>query len=562
MKRFNFLVFIILAPFFINAQIVKELSFDADINSAKIYLNNAELTRTHSVRLSAGQNKLIFTDLSPLVDDKSVRISIDNNAVDILMISTSTNYLVDDNKKPAISKLQDSIVFITAKLQSYSDLLDAYKIERDLLITNKSIGGQDNGVSIQELKETADYYRVRILDINTKVSAVNAKVAVLQKDKNRIQSQLNVLNAQSSYARKEVTVLIESDIAITTNIELTYLVSNAGWSPVYDIKAISTDEPITLIYRAKVFNNTAIDWDNIDITLSTNDANLDNAKPQLTPWYIQASSPIVTTGSSGRYYNKANATPQVYQQANVANLDNNYGYDDNDNGVGGVGDNTTMVYDAAVPVLSYEFEIDKKYSIPADDLPYLVDISEEELPATYKHFAVSKLDPGVFLIARIVGWESLNLIDGPANIFYAGSYIGKSFISTGTVKDTLDVSLGRDSKVIVNLKKLNNYSSTQFIGGKKTTTFAYQFEIKNNHQSPITLEISDQIPISQSDDVEVKMIEVSDGDVNNTTGEVVWLLQLAPGETKKIPFTFSVKYPKNTTVPLIQNSRQQVRYFN
>ncbi|MBN2663397.1 MAG: mucoidy inhibitor MuiA family protein [Bacteroidales bacterium] len=560
MKRFNLLVFIILAPFLFYAQNVKDLSFSADINSAKIYLNNAELTRTKSVRLSAGQNKLIFTGLSPLVDDKSVRISIDNNTVDILMISTSTNYLVDDNKKPAISKLQDSIVLITAKLQNYSDLLDAYKIERDLLLTNKSIGGQDNGVSIQELKETADYYRVRILDINTKVSDINRKVSDLQKDKNRIQSQLNVLNAQSSYIRKEVTVLLETDVALTTNIELKYLVNNAGWSPVYDIKAISTDEPITLIYRAKVFNNTAIDWSNIDITLSTNDANLDNAKPQLTPWYIQASSPIISTGSSGRYYNKASATPQVYQQSNVANLDDNFGYDNAD-GVGGVGDNSTMVYDAAVPVLSYEFEIDKKYSIPADDMPYLVDISEEQLPATYKHFAVSKLDPGVFLIARIVGWESLNLIDGPANIFYAGSYIGKSFISTGTVKDTLDVSLGRDSKVIVNMKKLNNYSSTQFIGNKKTTTFAYQFEIKNNHQSPITLEISDQIPISQSDDVEVKMIEVSGGDVNITTGEVVWLLQLAPGETKKIEFTFSVKYPKNTSIPLNQNSRQQVRYF-
>lgn len=520
-------------------------------------MNSAELSRTKNVRLSAGQNKLIFTGLSPVLDDKSVRIAVANNNVDILMISTSLNYLTYDDKKPRIKRLQDSVEMINEQLQDYSDLLDAYKVERDLLLTNKSIGGQDNGVPIQELKETADYYRVRILDLNTKVSDINRKVSKLQTERSNIKNQLNVLNSQSSYVRKEVTVLLETDIAVTTNIELKYIVYNAGWSPVYDIKAISTDKPITLIYRAKVFNNTAIDWDNLDITLSTNDANLDNAKPQLTPWYIQASSPIIASGS-GRYYSKTSA-PQVYQQANVANLNNDYGYDNNDDFYNG--DNTTMVYDAAVPVLSYEFEIDKKYSIPANDKPYLVDITEEELPATYKHFAVSKLDPGVFLIARIVGWESLNLIDGPANIFYAGSYIGKSFISTGTVKDTLDVSLGRDSKVIVNLKKLNNYSKTQFIGSKKTTTFAYQFEIKNNHQSPVTLEVSDQIPISQSDDVEVKVIELSDGDINNTTGEVTWEMELAPGETKKIKFTFSVKYPKNTTVSLNQNSKQQLRYF-
>jgi len=554
MKKIKLFVLLILIPFIFNAQVVKEQTISADINSAKVYLNNAELSRTTSVRLSAGQNKLIFTQLSPVIDDKSVRVTVDNNTVDILMISTTTNYLVDDNKKPEIAILKDSITMISTKLQNYRDLLDAYSVERDLLITNQSIGGQNNGVSIQELKETADYYRTRIIDLNTKVSDINRKVVILNNDKSRIQNQLNTLNAQSSYIRKEVTVLLETDIAATINIELKYLVNSAGWSPVYDIKAISTDEPITLIYRAKVFNNTAIDWKNIDITLSTNDANLDNAKPIITPWYVHASVPITTSGSAYGSRAKAGA-PQVYQQSKVTNLADDFDYDD------GLGADPSMVYDAAVPVLSYEFDIDKKYTIPADDKPYLVEITEEELPATYKHFAVSKLDPGTFLIARIVGWESLNLIDGPANIFYAGSYIGKSFISTGTVKDTLDVSLGRDSKVIVNLKKLNNYSRTQFIGNKKTTTFAYQFEVKNNHQSTVTLEISDQIPISQSDDIEVKVVEISDGNLNETTGEVTWLIQLEPGETRKIGFTFSVKYPKNTTVPLQQNSSQQVRYF-
>ncbi len=559
MRRISVLVLLIVAPLFFYAQAIKEFTVKTEISSATVYLNNAEISRQKSIRLSAGQNKLIFTELSPSLDDKSVRISVDNSTVDILMITTSTNYLSNNDKKPEIKKLQDSIILINNKLQEYADLLDAYKIEKELLLTNNSIGGTNNGVSIQELKETADYYRTRILDINTKVSKINKNIAKFKSDKSRISNQLRTLNAQATYVRKEVTVILETNNALATDVTLTYLVSNAGWSPSYDIKATTTDDPINLIYRAKVFNNTAIDWKDIDITLSTNDANLDNAKPLLSPWFLTEFSSYDDydqySGSSSKTMKKGYATPQVYQQTNTANLADDFG------NVAGDDDLANMVYDASVPVLSYEFEIDKKYSIPADDKPYLVDIVTEELPTTYKHFAVSKLDPGTFLIARITGWEELNLIDGPANIFYAGSYIGKSFISTGTVKDTLDISLGRDSKVIVNRKKINKYSSTQFIGNKKTTTFAYQFEIKNNHQSPITLEISDQIPISQSDDIEVKVIETSDGEVNNTTGEVTWLLQLAPGETKKIIFTFSVKHPKNITVPLIQNSNQQIRYF-
>ncbi len=530
----------------------KEIKLKSNVSSATIYLNSSEITRKKSVRLYNGRNKLIFTGLSPSIDDKSVRVTVEEN-VEILMISTSVNYLVDDEKKPEIKELKDSLQIIDIKLQENNDELDAYKIEKELLKSNQKIGGENTGVSIDELKETADYYRTRILDINKRMTKIKRESSKLSKKRNRIQNQLNVLNSNSSYARKEVTVLLETEKTMTSEVVLNYLVYNAGWSPVYDIRAIDTDKPIDLIYRAKVFNNTSIDWKNIDITLSTNDANLDNAKPKLTPWYLREAAQVSRVQSGT--YNKKNAPPQMYQQRQDANLE--------DEIVGGnvLNLEENVVYDAAVPVLSYEFKIDKKYSIPADDKPYLVDISDKELSAVYKHYAVSKLDPAVFLIAKVVGWEELNLIDGPANIFYSGSYIGKSFIYTGTVKDTLDVSLGRDSKVIVNRKKINKYSSTQFIGNKKTTTFAYQFEVKNNHQSRVELQISDQIPISQSDDIEVKLIEDSGGELNNTTGEIKWKVNLAPAETKKIEFKFSVKYPKDISVPLIQNKTQQIRYF-
>ena len=515
-------------------------------------MNSAEISRVENITLKKGQTILVFDGLSTELDDKSVRVTI-GNSVDILQISTNINYLVKDKDKPKIIILNDSLKKIDINLQNFTDELNAYEIEKDLLLANMEIGGSDNGVSIEELKETADYYRNRIMEINKKVSEIRLLSKKYKADKERIKNQLNELNSKSSYSRKEVRILVESSSSLTTNLTLKYIVNNAGWSPVYDLKSENTDSPISLVYRAKVFNNTGIDWDNIKLTLSTNDANISNSKPILSTWFLREAATVQSNMTTGRGY---------YQQSVQPVQNQSYALDTKAGGIAVSDDVSDFEYEAAVPVLSHEFEILKKYSVPADDKPYLVYIMEEELNADYKHYAVTKLDPGVFLLAQITGWEELNLIDGPANVYYAGSYIGKSFITTRNVSDTLDFSLGRDNKVIVTRHKINKYSSSQFIGNKKKTTFAFRYELKNNHNTAIDIELSDQIPISQSDDIEVKIIETSNGEVNETTGEVVWKIHLEPGELKKIEFTFSVKYPKNINVPMGQKRSQNIRYFN
>ena len=550
MKNLFILILVISFPLLFNGQIIEEKKISTDISFATVYLNSAEISRVTNITLKKGQTLLIFEGLSTVIDDKSVRVTIGND-IDILQISTSINYLIKENDKPQIKILNDSLEIIKISLQVYTDELDAYRIEKDLLLSNMEIGGSNNGVSIDELKATADYYRSRIMEINKKVTKISQLSQKYQLDKNRIQNQLNELNAKSSYSRKEVRILVESNKTINTDLTLKYMVNFAGWSPVYDLKAKDTDSPISLVYRAKVFNNTGIDWENITLTLSTNDASVSNSKPILSTSYLREVATV--------YGNMYKGTGYVQQSNQPVQAPSDFG------GKYNVSDDEISIdfeYEAVVPVLSHEFEITKKYSVPADDKPYLVYISEKELDADYKHYAVTKLDPGVFLLAQITGWEDLNLIDGPANVYYAGSYIGKSFISTRNVSDTLDFSLGRDNKVIVTRHKINKYNSSQLIGNKKKTTFAYSYELKNNHKTAIDIVLSDQIPVSESDDIEVKIIEISNGEVNETTGEVVWKVHLQPGELKKIEFTFSVKYPKNISVPMTQSKSQNIRYFN
>jgi len=191
----------------------------------------------------------------------------------------------------------------------------------------------------------------------------------------------------------------------------------------------------------------------------------------------------------------------------------------------------------------------------------MIDIEKHKLPASFRHFAVTKLDKGVFLLGRISGWQDLNLVDGYANVYFKGTFLGESLIKTRNVKDTLDLSLGRDEKVLVTRTKLKEYSSKQLIGTKLKETLSFELVAKNNRKNSIDIEILDQIPISKNSEIEVKDMELSGAEYNPVTGEVKWKYNLKPGESKKMILTFYIKYPKNQTIEVENMKQRAVRKF-
>jgi uncharacterized protein (TIGR02231 family) len=552
MKKLIFLILVIWGSFHAKSQEETKLYVDSKIESAIIYLNGAEVEQNGKVNLQKGNNLIVFRGISPLLNPKSIRVSSEAE-ISILSISTKTNYLTKKNELPLIKKLKDSLQIAEDALIASRDELDAFNIEKDMIQSNKSIGGSNNGVPVNDLKNSADFFRLRVQEINKNISKLAKKIKDLEILTGKYRNELNETNSRSSYSESEILILASSEIAGATNIKLQYLVSNAGWVPCYEIKADDLSKPIELVYKAKVFNNTAIPWDNINITLSIADPSISITKPDMQPWYLDYYTKNYSYNKGNQGYmqniitdkkeisqNEEQILP-IYQEQNIQ-ISGEY-------------------EELDIPDLNTEFNIKSKYSIPSDDKPYMIDIEKYNLPASFKHFAVTKLDKGVFLLGRITGWQDLNLVDGFANVYYKGTYLGESLIKTRNVKDTLDLSLGRDEKVLVTRSKLKEYSSKQLIGPKLKETLSFELVAKNNRKDAVDIEILDQIPISKNSEIEVKEMELSGGEFNPVTGEVKWKYNLKPGESKKIILTFYIKYPKNQTIE-IQNMKQRaVRMF-
>lgn len=541
------------------AQDEKEKKVTTDIKSAIVYLDGAEIHRAKKVNLEKGRTKLIFTGLSPKFNSSNIQVTTTNN-VQLLAISHRIDYLTNVEEKPKVVNLRDSLDLMNQKNIELANEKDAYSIEKDMMLQNKSIGGNDNGVSVAELKQAADLYRARIMEINKAIAKIDRSVNLNNKTISRINSELFQANAKSNYSRGEITLLLEADIAKSTEIELKYLVSNAGWTPSYDIRAEDINQPIKLEYKAFVYNNTDIDWDNINFRLSTADPTLSATQPKLSPWYLNYKSQYSYNKSKRSTYNPYQQKASIQQEQKQAffyedgNLSNAEGwagnayFNGNENTVANIPESDFE--DISVSELSAEFEIKRAYTVPSDNKPYIVDVTEHELPTMYKHYAVPKLDKDAFLLARITNWQDLNLIEGTANIYFGGTFVGQSFIETRNVSDTLDISLGRDNKVLVTRTKLKDYSSVKYIGSNRKEVHAYRMVIKNNRKVPIDIEVLDQVPVSQDSDIEVSTEEKSEADKNDLTGELKWTFNVDPNQSKTIDLRFSVKYPKNKPITI------------
>ncbi|HHG83754.1 MAG TPA: mucoidy inhibitor MuiA family protein, partial [Bacteroidetes bacterium] len=196
-----------------------------------------------------------------------------------------------------------------------------------------------------------------------------------------------------------------------------------------------------------------------------------------------------------------------------------------------------------------EFSISIPQDIPSTGQKEQVSIQNSELAALFQHYAVPKLDKDAFLVARVTGWENLNLLSGPVNIFFEGTYVTEAYLDAEITSDTLDFSLGRDKKVVIQRELLKDYNKRRSIGANRVRTFGYEITVRNTKSTPIHLQLLDQVPVSQDERITIKAIELSKAAHNEATGKLTWDLDLQPASTQKLKLIFSVKYPKKSIVP-------------
>ncbi len=517
----------------------KEINVETKIKDVTVFLRGAELHREAEVQLNAGNNLLKFEGLERNLDGNSIQVG-GNKEFTIVSVNHAANYMQDPTISPKFRTIQDSLTDMEFKLELRKRFLSVYENEKKLILANMEVGGSQTGLDVEDLIEVADLYRTRLKEIEMKMLDISEEQKEFQTTVDRLNRQLNKLNANRYKGTTDIVVRISSKVRTTAKIFLSYVVYEAGWLPVYDVRAKDLKSPVNLIYKGNVWQNTGEDWDNVDLTLSTGNPSVSNTAPTVRPWVLQfgyANGNFLRGRSSNKrmVMNSAEAYADDLEEAESEKMD-------------------FAVVAAPPPVVvnnsgvSTEFKITIPYTIVADGEYYAVEIQSHELPATYEYFVAPKFDKDAFLMARVTDWDQYNLLSGEANIYYEGTYVGNSYLNASTTKDTIDLSLGRDKGVIVKREKIKDYGQNQVIGGNRKTTLGIRITVRNSKGAPVSILVHDQIPISQQKEIEVNTIETSGAEYNETTGALKWRMNLGAGQSESVELKYQVKYPKDRTI--------------
>ncbi len=196
------------------------------------------------------------------------------------------------------------------------------------------------------------------------------------------------------------------------------------------------------------------------------------------------------------------------------------------------------------------FELATPYTVINDGKNRAVDLKQEDIPAIFEYFGVPKLDKNIYLIGHIPNWIDYNLMEGEVNLYYEGTYLGKTLFSLSNAEDTLHLSLGHAKGISTVRNKVKEFSKRQILSDKKTASSAFEINIRNNKKFPINLVLEDQLPISAEKEITIENPLYEGAQLEEGTGKLTWKFNLDAGKDKKLKLSYTVKYPKTYRVQI------------
>ena len=501
------------------------------VKEATIFSNQAQITRTQSVKLSKGENLVKFVGLERGILANSIQVS-GNNGITIISVNNRVEATDKKSQSPEVKSLLDSLKIIQRNESLGREYVRNLTAEKNMIMYNKSASGKD-GFNVDNMFDLAQYYRINLNKIDALKYDKNQELTKLRADRNSINIKLRELGYEANTSVMNVTII--SDKSQTVSMKLVYVVNNIGWTPFYEIKTDGIGSTVKAICKAKIYQNSQVDWSNVKLSLSTTTPTNFGAVPTVHPWVLKFRN------NQRRYKSKGKA-----QQSSSYGWQSNSSYPQVAESVSYEKSLSLKNYTTATNhIVSRQFDIALPYSIKGRNGKAVVELEDFELKADYLYYAAPKYNCNVFLIANITDWEQYNLLPGTASLFLEGSYVGNTFINPNETSDTMSLVLGKDESIIIKREKIKDLTSRTLIGGKKKIDMGIQITVKNKKKVDIELILEDQVPITSNEKIEVNVKNVSGAKREESTGRLTWKQTIKSNESKVYKIRYEVRHPKN-----------------
>ena len=526
----------------------------ASLDRVMVYLSGAHLYYSEQVNVQAGNNVFIFENISGSIQENTLQANTKGGT--LMEVNTQIRYKEKKSIAPiyakAIAQVLDSLEENEYHLLQVANQLSALEQEKKMLLNHPLINGKSQRDSLPLLKSSMEFTREKLSEILNLELKWKRRKDSFEKEKNRLNlrhEELSLLqNGNLNDTRlaaepiHQILITVYAEQAGLALINFNYFIANANWVPSYDLLANASNKQIAIKYFAKISQTSGLNWRNANLSLSSSNPMELNIKPNLANWYIG-----FYEYQQMKQKALSNAARPLQKQT-VRTTDNLHESDMEAERY--VAQKSLSEYiQISENLIRTEYAIKLKYDIDCDGKFHKVMIKEQQIPIELVFAAVPKLSSESYLMGKISGWEDLQILPGAGRIYFDGAFVGETYLGDQSNTDTLQLNLGRDKSMVVNRKKIKDKTKIKTLENEKIETRTIEILVRNTKSQSILIDIEDQIPVSQNpNEIKVTLIEANGAKLDETSGLLTWNLKIASKETKKISFTYEVRYPKNKVV--------------
>ncbi|MEG4015644.1 MULTISPECIES: mucoidy inhibitor MuiA family protein [unclassified Microcoleus] len=540
--------------YLLNQDNIKTL--ETRICEVTVYTDRALVTRRGTVSLAGNERELAIASVPATLDTESVRATgAGTVAVRLLGVRTETVFSsepVGDRTAELTQQIQE----LQTQRRGINDKITARKIQLKFVegLSEKSVGFFSSSIAKQQvgLNETGELLNFLGTNYLKYVSAIaqhERQQRELDKQIEALQQQLRQVHTPHSQQSFNIIVAIEPSGSGNFELEVSYVVMRARWTPLYDLRVNTTNNQINLNYLAEVNQNTGEDWTGVALTLSTAKPGMGMLPPKLECWYVdilRSKSPPAAefyragmTRSMASYDSKvgANEVPlAMMTEPSVSAAPE------------------PIEAQTATAQISKEggtvsFQVGRNTKIPSDGTPHKVTIFSENYPFQPEYIAVPRLVSFAYLQAVVVNpLTGATLLPGKANIFRDNTFVGSMQLENVSPGQEYKLNLGIDEGLKIERELVERQVDKKLIGQQRRTSYAYRLNVTNLRQVQLHLTLQEQLPVSRNEQIKVRSTLTNPKIVAGEMGLLEWIMSLPPQAKQELYYQFVVEHPPELTV--------------
>uniref|UniRef100_A0A1I7YDL3 DUF4139 domain-containing protein n=1 Tax=Steinernema glaseri TaxID=37863 RepID=A0A1I7YDL3_9BILA len=369
---------------------------DLPIQAVTIFNDRAQIKRELKTNLPEGRHQLLIENISSSLVRDSIRVDGTGDAQIHEVKFKLEHASAEDIDSPAIEKLVSEKKELEEEKARLADKKNLFQCQLASLnaMSNKFDSSDNKFVFNESTEESIEkffaFYDKKVIGLKKEMRAIDEPIKDFDGKIDKLTRQIDQLHNKAQVSRNilvTVNISAESDFVFV----LTYQVYSAHWSPIYDVRVVTAETAkektvLKMDYFAVIRQSTGEEWADAKILLSTAQPCQGGNVPELgtlntsflsKPEPVEVARKCVGGGRGG-------------------GISVGMG-----RGGGRCGYGISVGMTASQQVLSTEFEIAEKKTIPSDDSEHKMLITHVTFEPSLLHECVPKKSTNVFLTASV-----------------------------------------------------------------------------------------------------------------------------------------------------------------